>query len=221
MIFTDLSFKLSKDPKSKRSTDGIFLLPSELIPLQIQRLHDDYQHNLQTLQQEKIDLDDKIQKIHQDAVVTRDLFVSDIAQVLSESRNAKTLRMKVKDLQRKLHLAESYEADLKEMKRRVKELESSRGASVEDLSPSSPRDSTNPAPALGAAAAVSSLRKRPVKKFLFHLEDKLLLEIFAFLETQDVLRAAQVVVPSLLPLTAVAAVGVQVCLQKGGHFVWN
>ena len=138
-----------------------------------------------------------MKKIHEDAVVTRDLFVSDIAQVLSESRNAKTLRMKVKDLQRKLHLAESYESDLKEMKRRVKELESARGSSPGDLTPSTPQENSMTAPT--PATGISTLRKRPVKKFLFHLEDKLLLEIFAFLETQDVLRAAQVAPPTPLP----------------------
>lgn len=139
-----------------------------------------------------------MKKIHEDAVVTRDLFVSDIAQVLSESRNAKTLRMKVKDLQRKLHLAESYESDLKEMKRRVKELESARGSSPRDLAPSStPQENSMTAAAPTPATGVSTSRKRPVKKFLFHLEDKLLLEIFAFLETQDVLRAAQVAHPTL------------------------
>jgi hypothetical protein len=186
-----LSFKLSKIAKRKRSTNGICYFPYFSHIYEIQRLHDDYHHNLRTVQQDKNELDDQIQKIRKDAVATRDIFVSDIAQVLSESRNAKSLRMKVKDLQRKLHLAESYETDLKEMKRRVKELEISGGAGVSprDLFSSS-QDNTHPSPT--SSTYVPTSRKRHVKKFLFHLEDKLLLEIFAFLETQDVLRAAQV-----------------------------
>lgn len=121
-----------------------------------------------------------MKRIHEDAVVTREMFISDIAQVLSESRNMKSLRIKTKELQRKLHLAESYESDLKEARRQLKEYQK---GNLDQLA-----ITTTPS---SSSIAIPATKKK-TKKFLIHLGDQMLLEIFSFLETQDVLRAAQV-----------------------------
>jgi hypothetical protein len=146
--------------------------------------------NMNNLSIESNTLKDSIIKIRQEAMETREAFVSDIAQVLSESRNVKSLRLKMKDLQRKLHHAESYEFDLKETRKRLKELEKSTWERL----PLPPHGVGVVAVAGGGGGGATSVvtPRKILKKFLFHLEDKILLEIFAFLETQDVLRAAQV-----------------------------
>lgn len=81
-------------------------------------------------------------------------------------------------------MAESYEADLIESRKRIKELEKAQW------------DKNSPASILSPSTSTSTsslfLPRKRILKFLVHLEDKLLMNIFSFLETQDVLRAAQV-----------------------------
>jgi small-conductance mechanosensitive channel len=112
------------------------------------------------------------QLIRDRAIEARDNFVSDISQVLSESRNIKNLRTKSKELQRRLHLAESYESELKECRKRVKDLE---------------RGQWNKAAIMTGPSIIPKSRN-----ILQHAEDKLLLHMFAYLETVDVLSSAQV-----------------------------
>jgi hypothetical protein len=177
---------------------------------------------MDNLSLESNDLRESITKIRQEATETREVFVSDIAQVLSDSRNIKSLRTKMKELQRKLHHAESYEFDLKETRKRLKELEKT---TWEQLSPP---HGTAGAVAGGGGGGAALTPRKVVKKFLFHLEDKILLEIFAFLETQDVLRAAQVEHLTDSPLLTLSRSrhlshppGLSIRVQESRHLVRN
>ena len=61
------------------------------------------------LRVEKAAVEEANLRIQQRAKDTREKFVLDIAEVLSESRNTDSLRSKIKTLQRKVHLVEGLE----------------------------------------------------------------------------------------------------------------
>lgn len=128
------------------------------------------------LRVEKAEVEEANLRIQQRAKDTREKFVLDIAEVLSESRNTDSLRSKIKTLQRKVHLVEGLENELRDARKTIKELERAdraRDGQVEE-EPEAP------------------LEPRKQTTFLVHAEDKLLLLMFSFLETKDVIYSAQV-----------------------------
>jgi predicted RNase H-like nuclease (RuvC/YqgF family) len=129
---------------------------------------------LKTERLDAVELNAKIQKKARD---TRERFVLDIAEVLSDSRNIASLRTKIKQLQRKVHVAEGLENELREARKKIRDLEKAERY----------RES-------GQIVEESPLPVVPKKqvKFLVHAEDKLLLLMFSFLETKDVIYSAQV-----------------------------
>lgn len=129
---------------------------------------------LKTERTQAVELNTKILKQAKDV---RERFVLDIAEVLSDSRNVASLRAKIKQLQRKVHIAEGLESELQQARKKIKDLEKAERH----------RDGTT-------IIEESPLAIAPKKrvKFLVHAEDKLLLLMFSFLETKDVIYSAQV-----------------------------
>jgi len=140
----------------------------------LRKISSELRKQIDNLSKEKEDAVTVNSRIRQQAAEARDCFVADIAQVLSESRNTMNLRNKIKELQRKVQVVETQDAELKELRKKIKDLEKV-GSSGKGT---------------GVVAVTPAPRKR-VRKFLIHLDDPLLLAVFSFLETKDVIWAAQ------------------------------
>lgn len=103
------------------------------------------------------------------ALKVRNIFVSDIGSVLNEGRSVVKLKSKIRGLEDKVAHMEQLEADLEDSQQKLKAIEKAYYL-------------TQSAKETGDNAAVS----------LTTIEDQLLLNVFAFLQTEDVLSAAQV-----------------------------
>ena len=132
-------------------------------------------------------------RVQMKARATRERFILDIAELLSESRNTANLRNQIKQLQRKVHAADGLEKELRDAKQRIKELEKGSGRGVANGSGEILTDTPMDLSPKAAPPAA------PAKKmtFLIHADDKLLLQMFSFLETRDVVYSAQVSVEEI------------------------
>ena len=103
------------------------------------------------------------------ALKVRNVFVSDIGSVLNEGRSVVKLKSKIRALEDKVAYMEQLEADLEDSQQKLKAIEKAYYL-------------TQSAKEAGENATVT----------LTTIEDQLLLNVFSFLQTEDVLSAAQV-----------------------------
>ncbi|CAE7695141.1 unnamed protein product, partial [Symbiodinium microadriaticum] len=90
-------------------------------------------------------------------------------------------------------MAEGLEDELREAKQRIKELERKSGRVSTTVPTDAQADmSTESTTMTATAVAVAAAPPKKKVTFLVHAEDKLLLLMFSFLETKDVIYAAQV-----------------------------
>lgn len=135
------------------------------------------QERVKSLENENKLLQDKVQNIQQNAAAVREVFVSDIGELLSESRTITSLRAKLKAMELKLHTVSALETELSQTYAKLNDLEDQLKAKNQ------PRE---------------LLKRKPKRPLLLQLDDKMLLMVFSFLQTGDVLYAAQVTVNLIL-----------------------
>lgn len=123
-----------------------------------------------TLRREKEALLEARQTTKSNALRVRNVFVSDIGSVLNEGRSVVKLKSKIRALEDRLAGVAELEAELEDTQQKLKSIEKAYYLTQ------SVRDA-------GGQQRVC----------LTTIEDQLLLSVFSFLQTEDVLSAAQVI----------------------------
>lgn len=131
---------------------------------------DSLQKNIEVICREKQALVDQSQVWHSRSVQIRHKFMVDIGEVICESKNIANLKSRIKEMEMKLLVSDSLKEELTAAKQKIRLLERT-------IRISEQTDNCNTAIVRNA--------------FIF-LEDKILLSIFSFLTTNDVISAAQV-----------------------------
>lgn len=121
------------------------------------------------LQSEKDALQERVTYISSKALKIRNVFVADIGAVLTEGRNVVKLKKKIKQLEDTVHKLSQVEATLETTQQKLKTVEKAYFL-------------TQKLQKNGGAPSMS----------LTMIEDHLLLNVFSYLQTEDVLSAAQV-----------------------------